>query len=344
MSLKYTESLDKLKLNENCLPIFFSKGWHNLIKKTNTNSIFVYDINNQIVIPIIIFRQKFIKKAEYVYTPIKFDGSVPNKNDEIIFLNKLHKFLRCENICDIILPPNGMVNFKVLPKYVSYYHIGQIYIDLTKSKEELFKGLYPNYRNEIRKAGREGLEISIDSKNIDIFYNLYKSTYLRQNADFSSIEKFFHQIQEFPNNMIIGISRFKGEEETGVSVYFDKKIAYYDASGSVEKTILPGSNKCLLFDVFLKLKDLGIEKIILGSYKDSNFISKKELGIQIFKLRFGAEVQEGYHFIYIVNPFKFKLYMIALRLKSLLVGKKLSIIYAMKSEIKKVNNNSWYSS
>ena len=336
MGLKYSESIVQIGLNENNLPIFFKKEWHALINKSNTKSIFVYDNESEIIISIILYKIKILHKAEYVCCPIKFDGSIPNRKDEIIFLNNLHNFLRNEKICDVIIPPNGMVNFNVLPNNVYYYEIGQIYIDLTKSEEELFKELYPNYRNEIRKARREGLEMTFGPKNLDLFYNLYQSTYSRQNADFSSREKFLNQIQQFPNNMLIGISKFKGLEETGVCVFFDNKTAYYDASGSIVKTVLPGSNKALLFEVFIKLRDLGIEKIILGSYKDPKFITEKEIGIQTFKLRFGAKIEEGYHFMYIVNPIKFKLYMMGLRFKSIFVGRKLSLIYVKEKELKKV--------
>jgi lipid II:glycine glycyltransferase (peptidoglycan interpeptide bridge formation enzyme) len=336
--IKSINFLTEIGLDENSFPIFFSKKWLGLKKNTNAVVLFFYDESGQIIVPIIIYKLRIINKAEYLYCPLTFSGNDISENIEFDFLNKLHIYFKKNKICDIILPPSTYVTFKSIPKNVYYYEMGIIHLNLTKSDDKIFNDFSANYRNEIKKCINVGLEKSFDLNNLNQYYEMYRSTYERQQMTYSEISKFNDIKNNFPNQTLIGISKYNGENQTGVLVYFDRKFAYYDSAGSSNNNKIPGANKALLFDIMLLLKKKGIEKFILGGYENSESVDKKSYGIQKFKLRFGSEIENGFHFIKIINPLKYRLFSFALFIKSILLRKKLSLFYSKKIELRKSND------
>jgi hypothetical protein len=75
-----------------------------------------------------------------------------------------------------------------------------------------------------------------------------------------------------------------------------------------------------------KLKESNCQKLILGGFRDLVEDNSKIKGIQTFKLRLGAEIRDGYHFIKILNPWKYGIFNFLLKLKSIITRNEQSII------------------
>jgi len=329
--MKATSYLKLIGLEEKNFPIFFYDNWLQMLKKDNAKPIIFYDEIQEILVPVIIYKIKFIKKAEYIFAPLKYDASRLLPSDEYEFLNDFHKHLKTNKICDIIVPPSSVVNFKSIPLSVYYYKMDIINIDV--NNEDIFKKMSSNYRNEIRKAMQSGVETSFNLSNINDFYSLYSSTYYRQKIQCSSLDKFISFAELLPSQLLIGVSKYNNKIETAVLISFDKIMGYYDSAGSVFKPVFPGSNKLLIYDAIFELKKHGVKKLIMGSYKDAKFIDNKNNGIQQFKLRFGADIDQGFHFVKIINPFKMFFFNKLLKLKSIIFRKNFSFFYAKENEI-----------
>ena len=57
--------------------------------------------------------------------------------------------------------------------------------------------------------------------------------------------------------------------------------------------------------------------------------------VHLFKLGMGAEIEDGYHFIKIINPVKYAIVNAALKCKSLLTGRDCSFVNLKGLEVKK---------
>ena len=67
-------------------------------------------------------------------------------------------------------------------------------MDLNKTEEELFAGFSSNYRNEIKKAIAESVQVKFDNSAFDKFYSLYARTHQRQGIYYDS-EKELRDLQ-----------------------------------------------------------------------------------------------------------------------------------------------------
>ncbi|MCL2326896.1 MAG: peptidoglycan bridge formation glycyltransferase FemA/FemB family protein [Bacteroidetes bacterium] len=327
------KSLTDKSLNQENFPIFF---WDNWLKFSNTaTSETKLYYHKGIVVPIIIHKLKFLTKADYVYVPLKHDGTRLNEQEEFHFINKFHDFLKQEKICDVIFPPSHIVNFKVIPKNVLYFQLGIIIWDINQPEELILKKMTKNYQKKIKNALNSGVTTNFGFSELFDFYTLYSETLSRQKLQHTPFIEFENFIKKWANNTLVGVSRMSNIPEASVFIYFDNSFAYADSGGSAALTQLNGSNKLLLYEAILELHKRNIKKVVLGGYRNPNKTDKKHNGIQDYKLRYGAEIKEGYHFIKIINPIKYYLFEFALKIKSILTGKTLSFINTSGLDIKK---------
>ena len=213
--------------------------------------------------------------------------------------------------------------------------MGVIGIDLSVTADDIFNKMNTTYRKQIRKAEKLGVTTHSGSETFTDFYNLYADTHSRQGLQHLTASDIKKLMEKMPLNILVGISKKDNTpEHSNLSVY-DNTQAYSFWGGSAASPVVPGSNKILMWESIKTLKDLGVKKYILGGYRNPDINDDKHNGIQEFKLRFGAEVEKGYHFIKIINPVKYYLFSFALKIKSMLTGKKFYFINTSGLEIKK---------
>lgn len=328
-------SLKDLNLNEDKFPIFFQEKWKKSAAAGNGTISYYYDETDTCCIAFRVTSLKIIRKADYLYVPLNTDGERLSVETEKRVLDRFHAFLKANAVCDVICPPQHVVVFKAIPSKVTYFPIGIIYISLKESEDEIFARMHSNYRNEIRKAIKEGITPELGSAQLSDFYALYKATHQRQHLLFDPIEQ-FEKLQSglFPN-FFTSYCTFNSSVESSTVNIFDAENAYYLYAGTREKTLLPGSNKYLIWENARHFKNQGIKRYILGGYRPNSEAKSKHHGIQNFKLKFGAEIDEGYHFIKVINQPKFLLFSLAIKIKETLQKRDLSLVNLKGLEIKK---------
>ncbi len=335
--MRLVRSLKELSTPAQSFPVFFHDCWFDYLRETNANSQ-VYlccDEAHSLVVPFIVHQLRFLKKAAYIYVPLLLDGQRPGLDAEKNFIEKFHEFLSHEKLCDVIFPPQHWCNFKCIPSGVTYFELGVISIDLTVPADDIFNKMNPTYRKQIRKAEKLGVSTHFGLETFPDFYKLYADTHSRQGLPHLTASDIKKLMEKMPGNILVGFSKTPaGAEHSNLSVY-DKAQAYSFWGGSAASPVVPGSNKILMWESIKALKDLGVKKYILGGYRNPDINDEKHNGIQDFKLRFGAELEKGYHFIKIINPVKYYLFSFALKIKSILTGKKFYFINTSGLEIKK---------
>jgi lipid II:glycine glycyltransferase (peptidoglycan interpeptide bridge formation enzyme) len=139
----------------------------------------------------------------------------------------------------------------------------------------------------------------------------------------------------FPENFLVGTIFLDEICLSSVFILFDKKTAYYQYAGNLNNPKYPGANKLLLFEAFKELKKIDVNSVNLGGFREAITKTKKQDGIQSFKMRFGAEKTFGIHFIHVIKPLNYFIFNFALKIKSFLKRKDLSFINLSGLEIKK---------
>ena len=275
-------------------PLFFQESYAQY-ERTKEWEVKIFTDGKSFV-PVKIKAGRLIKQAQYLYPPV-YNGERLTEQDEKIFLENFTAFCKRENVCDAILPPLHYSVFKTIPTKSFYSEIGTIVIDLQKSEDELLKAFSSNYRNEIRKAQTENVEVQFDNSLFAPFYSLYKSTHQKQGIYFDSeaeLQNLVNCLAE--NNCRIAVAQ-KGNEIYGAAlVLFNGDEAYYFQSGAMENCPNPGANKLLQLEIMKWLKSVGVKRYVMGGYRLGDVTGTKYDGIQKFKMRFGAEVEKGFHF------------------------------------------------
>lgn len=333
--MKLIKSLSEVSIPQKDFPLFFWDQWLESETGPNSSCFLCYDDEYKSIVPFKLHKLKFLKKANYIYTPLNYKGERLATDLEKRFVEKFHDFLKSKRICDVIFPPLHVCTFTSIPKGVHYFSLGIIKLDLEKEESTLFKSMSSNYQNEIRKAIKSDVSTHFNKETLPEFYSLYKKVHSKQNLSYLGISYFQDLLDRFPNNTHIGISKLDLSIENGIFNLHDNKDAYYLYAGSKNKPTYSGSNKLLLFDAIKDYKRKGIKSFIMGGYRNIDLTDKKHLGIQKFKLRFGAEVHEGYHFIKVISPVKYHLFSLALRIKTAITGTEYSFINKSGLEIKK---------
>ncbi|MBM3185368.1 MAG: hypothetical protein FJZ67_03635 [Bacteroidetes bacterium] len=320
------KTLKEIDLDETIFPIFFQSKWLELQNKLEPKaSICIYvDYENSILIPIKISRIKFLKKVSYLYVPLNFNGCELDAIQEKKVIDKFHVFI--SKFCDVVYPPQHNVNFKSIPTSVKYYNMGVIYVDLNESLEGIHKKINKGYLRQIKQATSNSVKIDFSEENLNSFYNLYKALMEKQNKPAESYNFFNSQLITLKNQVICGKSTIENQEESAIFCLLDSNYCYYEYGATISNPIYSGSNKLLFLKLIEELKNNGIQKFILGGFRNKIVNNAKLEGIQTFKLRIGGQVKEGYHFIKVIRPFKYFAFSFLLKLKSKIQGRNLDLI------------------
>lgn len=146
-----------------------------------------------------------------------------------------------------------------------------VYLDLSVSEDEIWRGLNRGHRSSINKARRAGVDVrkvALDAANLSLFSDLYYHTMRRNEA----AKRWF-----FPENYFRDCVGMLGEErvslfiafvnEEPASAYFlihDFAMVYYHFGGSYEQFFDLRPNNLLMFEVALWAKRSGYLYYHLG--------------------------------------------------------------------------------
>lgn len=171
-------------------------------------------------------------------------------------------------------------------------------IDLGKSEDELYKGIHPTYRYDIRNAEKQGIEvefcISPESEACDklaLDYNVFAKKKKLGNLSC----RWLRTIAKSGN---LAYSRAL-YEDTIVATHlylFDKKtvslVSSFHNTDFDNDKIRSEANKLLHFKDVLYFKRMGLK------YYDFGGLNRKKLpGVSKFKTSFGGEIIENFRYI-----------------------------------------------
>jgi len=296
--------------------ITFSNDFFNYLN-TSVNGRQIFIEHENIVMPIIL-REKFSFKIGYCIHPPLKDGKKLLLAEEKFFFEALSVYLRRNKIVDFILPPIHTENFQHLPQKSKGFKLGIIRLPLkNRTEDEVFASFDSIYRNLIRKALKEEVIVKFGIKYFDDFYKLYQEKLVLENAPYDT----YDQIKEITANLIktgcatCAVAYINDKPDAGMVNINDNKNAYNMWAGTSTKSH-PGSLRLVHWEIIRLYFKMGIENYRMGGARQGTQLNEKHARLLHFKAGFGCVVDDGYHFTFVVNTFKYKIYKSLMTIKS----------------------------
>ena len=287
----------------NCdLPILGSEKY---LKIKSNNYGWLVDEN--FILPFFIDKRLIFTRMVFTYGLISEKNNL-TKEDEKIFLNKMIKFLKKQNICDFIYKAQSNVIFDICPDGADCVKWGSYIKNIELDDEKLLMSFHSKHRNVIRKAIKENVKVKI-TDNVDLIYKNIKETLKRQNSIHYPSKEYLQKLSDLKNNTLFLIAEYNNNIQGSAVIIYDTQKAYYMYGGSIQRP-LTGSVNLLQYEAMKILRDKGVKEYDFVGARINPPKNSKYEGIQRFKQRFGSELKEGYTFRYVFHPLKFKLFNI----------------------------------
>ena len=316
MSIEITEKVNKQEWENFLLtfpksPFLQSSCMQDLHKGVNQDSFIVVIKKEEKIIGgslVIIVRAK---RGDYLYLP--YGPILQTEGSE--YFEELTKFLkkkaRVLNIDFIRSSPFIELNEKNNSTFVrSGWKKAPIhmlaenlwFLDITKSEEEIMKGMRKTMRNLIRRATKEGvtIEISKNAADVEHFINIHQDTVQRHKFTPYTNDYFRAQVNTFLQNddVLIFLAKYQNKVIAAAVIMFYGNMASYHHGASLSEYYKIPASYLLQWTAIQEAKKRGCKTYnfwgIIPEGKELSPILKKKhpfLGVTKFKKGFG-----GYQF------------------------------------------------
>jgi hypothetical protein len=299
-------------------PASLSKTFIDYVNSGVNGKLFLIQ-DGEIIVPLLIRKKAIFNIGYFVHIPLKNNNKL-TLEEEVSFFKVFEKYLTVSKLVDFILPPIHIENFNHIPNNARGYKLGIISIQLfNRSIDSLFESFKSVYRRHIRNAEKANVEIKFGLEYFKDFYSIYSEKLQQENAvhdSYDTIKKIaFNENKDL--NIQCGVAYLNGKIEAGILNFSDSKKAYYLFGGS-SKEAHNGSFRLLHWELIKKYSEMGLNAYQLGANREGEMLTNKHERLASFKLGFGSVIQEGFHFTWIINRFKYQLYTVLLKFKTII--------------------------
>ena len=297
-------------------PFAFSESFISYVNFSIKGEIVFFE-DNGLIIPLILKKKYFFKIGYILHKPFAIDRAI-SIDEEEGFLYKLLCFCKTDL----------KLHFSKTILHVCIYHpprmskivledIGILRLSFQGKKDiDIFNNFQPQYRNIIRKAEKDNIKIIKGLDQIPIFYGLYEESMENENVVYDSIEAIKLLCNSDYNNIDCLVAYVDGKPDAALLNTIGGGNVYNLFAASKKKPKHKGSLKFLHWVAIQEYLKQNIKSYQLGGIRIGNPTNNSKLQrIADFKLRFGAEVDKGYHFVYVCNSLYYSLYKILINIK-----------------------------
>jgi lipid II:glycine glycyltransferase (peptidoglycan interpeptide bridge formation enzyme) len=265
----------------------------------------------RLVLPFTIVQRIFLKMARFRIEPIKIDKTITFE-EEKKFLTEVIKILEKLG-ADMIIPATTNSIFTTYPEGAIAAPYGTYIINLNQEKNDIFKKFNASHRRNIRKAEKNGVEIYQGMSYADSAYNIIRDTFNRSQMSCMSQKSFSKYIDGLGQNVKIYIAIYKNVIQGCLVVPFSKHSAYYVYGGSIQHPA-KGAINLLHWEAIKEFRKLGVMNYDFVGVRIDPEEGTKQYGLRTFKERFGGELKQGYIWKYSINPWKYFVYSLLVKI------------------------------
>ena len=263
------------------------------------------------ILPYTIIRRLGFRIARFRVETIPLDGEL-YEEEEKSFLNSVVECLRSMG-ADMIIPATNNALFRTYPEGAVAAPYGTFVKDLDKSEDVLWNEMHADFRHNIRKAKKNGVQIKTGMEYLDISYNLIAGTLERSEMKFRDYAEFCRLISSLGANVRIFIAEHEGIIQACMVAPFSQYSAYDWYSGTITKPTR-GAMHLLMWEAIREFRGMGVERLNFTGVRINPEKGSKQDGILNFKMRFGGKLIQGYMWKYPIHALKFAAYAVGMRL------------------------------
>jgi lipid II:glycine glycyltransferase (peptidoglycan interpeptide bridge formation enzyme) len=184
------------------------------------------------------------------------------------------------------------LGYREIPKGVQPRHT--LYLDLTRSEDELLAGMERRTRYNVNYAGRKGVtaRAGTAAADLDVFYGLLETTVERKHFLVHNREYYDKVLELFGGTSALVIAEAEGEPLAASFVLGFGKYAYYaHAASSSRRRELKATNR-IVWESILWAKAAGYEVFDFWGIPGNPTPDNPLYGVYNFKKGFGGETVE----------------------------------------------------
>jgi len=216
---------------------------------------------------------------------------------------------------DYIAQPMAHVFFDSIPEGAIGVKWSSPVISLCGDSEDILAAMHKKHRNVIRKAEKSNIVVDFDAAIEDV-HRMILGTMEKQNRGSVSLSV-LKELKDQCKNVLFVTCRVDNALQGVAVIPYDQDKGYYLYGGSCSKT-MPGALNYMHYRIMLELKSMKIKSYDMMGYRLAGTEDVKIQGIQRFKVRFGADLEEGYTWKYILKPRNYRLQVCLLKLMGFL--------------------------
>ena len=240
------------------------------------------------ILPLCLKRFLFIKVAgsPFVVEDTPYMGPVMDSSHIVDLLPALDSYMRKKGINYLRIISNQAYDVRSI--YDTYHFIDKHthILDITKTEDELWKGLEDRCRSHIRKAKKSVVVANsvIDRNFIEKYYSLIEHVYHAQDMPCPNQEGFYYDIWDSfgQSNVIFLSAEYSGEVIAGTIIILDRKSAYYLNGASKQEFRSLSASNLLLWEAIRITKEKGAEQF--------DFVGSDIPRLAEFKKSFGGQL------------------------------------------------------
>lgn len=317
----FSDTIYLSQISDNNLPYLFLKSYHEFENKCGNETFFAISDDKQIRMPFRILKKYFFKHIQIIFPPLKNNNRL-DAAEEKIFLDEFTNLCKTNLLGQRIVQPFLSSHFLATPENSKFCKFGSYYLNIeNKSREEITAGFQERYQRAIRSAEKNGAVVKFGNEQLLPFYEIFKSTMLRENKYVDSLiffENYLKYMQE--NNLLIAVVYFNEKPEGALWVPYSNYGGFLLYGGSAEKPSHNGIIKYLHAEVIFQLQKLGAKKCFFGGARLSNTYGTKQHHIQEFKERFGCNLEKGFLWKKDINKMASLMYDVSLKVNLMFKG------------------------
>ena len=263
------------------------------------------------VLPYTVIRKAIFRMVRFRVETIPLAEEI-EVEEEKSFLNSAVEYFRSIG-ADMIIPATTNTIFRTYPDGAVVAPYGTYIIDLSQPEETLWGNLSASHRRKVRLAMKQGVQIRSGMEHIETAYTLVRDTFKRSAIPFMSYDAFKRMVSGLGENVSIFVADYQGVVQGCVVIPYSSHSAYYVYGGSIPKPIT-GATNLLHWEAIKHFRELGVRRYDFVGVRINPEKGSKQEGLLMFKQRFGGQPVQGYMWKYSLNPLKYAVYSLAVRL------------------------------
>jgi len=263
------------------------------------------------VLPYTIVKKGPFKVVRFRAQTILLDEGL-GVTEEREFLNSAVDYFRSART-DLIIPATVNSVFRTFPEGAAAAPYGTHTVDLTQAEETLWRNIGRITRQNIKTAQKDGVIVRGVTEGLELAHRLIFETFKRSKLPFMGFHAFRQFVGGLGENGKVLVAEHQGVAHSYVVFAFSDVCAYAVYAGNLPRQH-QGANKQLYWEAMRLFKGLGVKKFDFMGARIRPEKGSKQEAINLFKERFGAQLEQGYIWKYPLRPLGSLIYSMAVRI------------------------------